>query len=181
VSGGGPQYPAGSLELLPASEHPELLPEVVLKALPEGSWVTDIDPDDADTAALVAAAGVPLDGSANCVVVAGRRDGEERVAACIVLASTRADVNNAVKKILAVRKASFLTMDRAVEESGMEYGGITPVGLPAGWRLLIDTKVAQTEWLLIGSGVRRSKLVVRGADLAALPNAEVVDISMPST
>lgn len=181
MSGGGPQYPAGSLELLPAGEHPDLLPEVVLTALPEGSWVTDIDPDVADTAALVAAAGVPLDGSANCVVVAGKRDGEERVAACVVLASTRADVNNAVKKILAVRKASFLTVDRAVEESGMEYGGITPVGLPAGWRLLIDTQVAQTEWLLIGSGVRRSKLVVRGADLAALPNAEVVDISMPIT
>ena len=65
-------------------------------------------------------------------MVAGRRDGEERVAACVVRADTRADVNNLVKRTLDVRKASFLPMDRAVEESGMEYGGITPVGLPGG-------------------------------------------------
>lgn len=177
----GPQDAAGSLELVPAAEHPELLPAAVLAALPAGAWVTAIDPDVADTAALVAAAGVPLDGSANCVVVAGKREGEERVAAVVVLASTRADVNGAVKKALAVRKASFLPMDRAVQESGMEYGGITPVGLPPQWRLLVDTRVAATEWVLIGSGVRRSKLVVRGADLAALPHAEVVDLSMPGS
>ena len=64
------------------------------------------------------------------MVVAGRRDGEERVAACVVRADTRADVNNLVKRVLDVRKASFLSMERAVEESGMEYGGITPVGIP---------------------------------------------------
>ncbi|MEZ0493689.1 YbaK/EbsC family protein [Kineococcus sp. TBRC 1896] len=174
----GPQHAAGSLTLHPAAEHPELLPEAVRSALPEGAWVADIDPDLADTAALVEAAGVPLDGSANCVVVAGKREGQERVAACVVLASTRADVNGAVKRLLEVRKASFLAMDRAVEESGMEHGGITPVGLPAGWRLLVDRRVAQTDWLLIGSGVRRSKLVVRGSDLAGRPGAEVVDICL---
>ena len=172
------QRVAGDLELLPAAEHPHLLPEAVRAALPEGAWTLEIDPGLADTQALVDAAHVPLDGSANCVVVAGKRDGEERVAACVVLASTRADVNNAVKKVLDVRKASFLPMDRAVEESGMEFGGITPVGLPGGWRVLVDARVAASEWVLIGSGVRRSKLVVRGADLAALPGAEVVDIAM---
>jgi prolyl-tRNA editing enzyme YbaK/EbsC (Cys-tRNA(Pro) deacylase) len=174
------QRVAGTLELLSAAENTHLLPEAVLKALPDGAWTLEIDPDLADTQTLVDAAHVPLDGSANCVVVSGKRDGAERIAACVVLASTRADVNNAVKKILDVRKASFLSMDRAVEESGMEYGGITPVGLPEGWRILIDQRVAASEYLLIGSGVRRSKLVVRGTDLAALPGAEVVDIAMPA-
>ncbi|PRY18259.1 YbaK/EbsC family protein [Kineococcus rhizosphaerae] len=174
------QHAAGTLTLLPAAEHPELLPETVRSALPEGAWVTAIDPDLADTAALVEAAGVPREASANCVVVAGRRDGQERVAACVVLASTRADVNGAVKRTLEVRKASFLPMERAVAESGMEHGGITPLGLPADWRVLVDRRVVETDWLLIGSGVRRSKLVVRGADLAGLPNAEVVDVSMPA-
>jgi prolyl-tRNA editing enzyme YbaK/EbsC (Cys-tRNA(Pro) deacylase) len=174
----GPQRAAGSLTLRPAADHPELLPEAVRAALPDGAWVADIDPDLADTAALVEAAAVPLDGSANCVVVAGKREGQERVAACVVLASTRADVNGAVKRLLEVRKASFLPMERAVEESGMEHGGITPVGLPAGWRVFVDQRVAATDWLLIGSGLRRSKLVVRGSDLAALPGAEVVDIGM---
>ena len=174
------QRVAGDLELVPAGENADLVPEAVRKALPEGSWALSIDPDLADTQALVDAAHVPLDGSANCVVVSGKRDGAERVAACVVLATTRADVNGAVKRILDVRKASFLSMDRAVEESGMEYGGITPLGLPESWRILVDSAVAASDWVLIGSGVRTSKLVVRGADLAALPNAEVLDLAMPA-
>jgi prolyl-tRNA editing enzyme YbaK/EbsC (Cys-tRNA(Pro) deacylase) len=104
----------------------------------------------------------------------GRRDGEERVAACVVRADTRADVNNLVKRTLDVRKASFLSMDRAVEESGMEYGGITPVGLPTPWRVLVDTACLDIEATVIGSGVRRSKLLVPGRLLAELPGAEVL-------
>jgi prolyl-tRNA editing enzyme YbaK/EbsC (Cys-tRNA(Pro) deacylase) len=118
---------------------------------------------------------VPLTASANCVVVAGRRDGQERVAACVVRADTRADVNNLVKRTLDVRKASFLAVDRAVEESGMEYGGITPVGLPDHWRLLVDARVLDIDVAIIGSGVRRSKLLLPGRLLAELPGAEVVE------
>ena len=118
---------------------------------------------------------VPMAAGANCVVVAGRRAGEERVAACLVRADTRADVNTLVKKVLDVRKASFLSMDRAVEESGMEYGGITPVGLPAGWRVLVDPACLAIDVAVIGSGVRRSKLLVPGALLGELPGAEVVE------
>ena len=70
----------------------------------------------------------------------------ERVAACLVRADTRADVNTVVKRLLDVRKCSFLSLDRAVEESGMEYGGITPVGLPSGWRLLLDARVPSSTW-----------------------------------
>jgi prolyl-tRNA editing enzyme YbaK/EbsC (Cys-tRNA(Pro) deacylase) len=112
--------------------------------------------------------------SANCVVVSGRRDGVERVAACLVLATTRADVNGVVRRLLDVRKASFLPMDRAVGETGMAYGGITPVGLPAGWRLLVDAAVAGVPAAVIGSGVRHSKLVLPGRRLADLPGAQVV-------
>ena len=121
--------------------------------------MVEIDPELADTAAMSEAYDLPLTTGANCVVVAGRRDGEERVAACLVRADTRADVNNLVKRTLDVRKASFLAMDRAVEESAMEYGGITPVGLPAEWRLLVDRRVLEIDVAVIGSGVRRSKLL----------------------
>jgi prolyl-tRNA editing enzyme YbaK/EbsC (Cys-tRNA(Pro) deacylase) len=116
-----------------------------------------------------------MSSGANCVVVAGRRGGEERVAACLVRADTRADVNNLVKRSLDVRKASFLAMDRAVEETGMEYGGITPLGLPEGWRLLVDALVLDIPAAIIGSGVRRSKLVVPGRLLGHLPGAEVLE------
>src|SRR6476659_10136828 len=136
----------GALESLPAIEHPDLLGPSVARALAAWDYasevaVVEIDPTLADTAAMTEAYDVPLTASANCVVVSGRRDGEERVAACVVRADTRADVNNLVKRALDVRKASFLAMERAVEESGMEYGGITPVGLPDGWRVLLDARV----------------------------------------
>lgn len=170
----------GRLETVPALDRPDLLAAPVAAAL--RGWplaqrigVVEIDPAIADTAAMSAAYDLPLTTGANCVVVAGRRDGEERVAACLVRADTRADVNNLVKRTLDVRKASFLAMDRAVEESGMEYGGITPIGLPDGWRLLVDPRVLDIEVAVIGSGVRRSKLLVPGALAADLPRAEVVE------
>jgi prolyl-tRNA editing enzyme YbaK/EbsC (Cys-tRNA(Pro) deacylase) len=171
---------AGSLTVEPAVEHPELLADPVAKALaslpdPADVGVAAIDPDLADTAAFCATYGSPLAASANCVVVSGRRAGEERFAACLVLATTRADVNGVVRRRLDVRKASFAPMDTAVELTGMAYGGITPLGLPAGWPLLIDPAVAAAPELVIGSGVRASKLLIAGPTLAALPNAEVVE------
>ncbi|GAA1133372.1 YbaK/EbsC family protein [Nocardioides aquiterrae] len=170
----------GRIETVPALDRPDLLAPPVHAAL--AAWpgadrvgVIEIDPAIADTAALAAAYDLGMDTGANCVVVAGRRDGAERVAACLVRADTRADVNNLVKRTLDVRKASFLSMERAVEESGMEYGGITPVGLPEGWRLLVDPRVLDIEVAVIGSGVRRSKLLIPGALAAELPRAEVVE------
>ena len=173
-----PQLPG--LESLPVADHADLLAPSVAAVL--ASWphtgdiaVVEIDPAIADTAAMNAAYDLPDTWGANCVVVAGKRDGEERVAACLVRADTRADVNNTVKRTLDVRKASFLPLDRAVEESSMEYGGITSVGLPAAWRVLVDPRVLDIEVAVIGSGVRRSKLLVPGLLLGELPGAEVVE------
>ena len=170
----------GRLETVPALDRPDLLADAVKAALEGWQYagevgVVEIDPEVADTAAMAAAYDLGLDTGANCVVVAGRRDGEERVAACLVRSDTRADVNNLVKRTLDDRKASFLSMDRAVEESGMEYGGITPIGIPEGWRLLVDPRVLDVEVAVIGSGVRRSKLLIPGRLAAELPGAEVVD------
>jgi prolyl-tRNA editing enzyme YbaK/EbsC (Cys-tRNA(Pro) deacylase) len=167
----------------PAVGRSDLLAPPVLAALAEwrGSVpveqieVAEIDPEVADTAQFCARYGVTPEESANCVVVAARRGGETRLAACVVLASTRADVNGLVRRHLDARKASFAPMDLAVAETGMEYGGITPIGLPAGWPVLIDTAVAVTARVIIGSGVRRSKLWLPGASLAELPGAEVLD------
>ncbi|OKK03269.1 prolyl-tRNA synthetase [Streptomyces sp. CB03234] len=136
----------------------------------------DTDPAIADTAVFVEHHGRDLlDASANCVVVAGKRGGETSLAACVVLSSTRVDVNGAVRRQLAARKASFAPMDTATGETGMEYGGITPIGLPAGWPLLVDAAVADTEWVLIGSGRRRGKLIVPGKTFAELPGAVVLE------
>lgn len=169
----------GSLDLVPALSRPDLLADPVRRALEAwpgagGVSLAVIDPDLADTAAMSEAYDVPLEASANCVVVMGRRAGEERTAACVVRADTRADVNTVVKRLLDVRKCSFLDHDRAVTETGMAYGGITPVGLPSDWRLLVDERVVDIEQAVVGSGVRGSKLVLPGRLLADLPGAVVV-------
>jgi prolyl-tRNA editing enzyme YbaK/EbsC (Cys-tRNA(Pro) deacylase) len=171
---------AGSLTVLPAAQNLDLLADPVAKALAllpaaEDVGVAAIDPELADTAAFCEAYGSPMTASANCVVVAGKRAGEERFAACLVMATTRADVNGVVRKRLDVRKASFAPMDTAVELTGMAYGGITPVGLPPEWPLLIDPTVAAAPELVIGSGIRGSKLLISGPTLATLPNAEVIE------
>ena len=136
--------------------------------------VAEIDPKLADTAAFCDSYGVSPDASANCVVVTGKRAGEVRYAACMVLATDRADVNGAVRRLLDVRKASFAPMAEAVELTGMEYGGITPIGLPADWPVLVSAEVAAAGPVVIGSGLRRSKLLLDGALLGTLPGAEVV-------
>src|SRR2546430_4401057 len=146
----------GTLRTVPALSRPDLLAGPVAAAV--GGWpqadevtVAEIDPELADTAAFCAAYQVGLDVSANCVVVAGKREGQVRYAACLVLATTRADVNGVVRRLLDVRKASFAAMDVAVAETGMAYGGITPIGLPSGWQILIDSAVDGAGEVIIGS------------------------------
>ncbi|MDO4888118.1 MAG: YbaK/EbsC family protein [Actinomycetaceae bacterium] len=143
-------------------------------SLTSRALVAPIDPEFADTDAMTERYGMDLYLSCNCVLVAGKREGEERIAAAVVRATTKADVNHTIKKLLNVRKASFWPQERAVEASGMEYGGITPVGVPADWRLLLDARVVEGH-CIIGSGLRSSKLSVPGALLAALPGAEIVE------
>ncbi|MCC9307384.1 YbaK/EbsC family protein [Kitasatospora sp. RB6PN24] len=140
----------------------------------ESVLYVDTDPGKADTTVFCEVYDVPPEVSANCVVVAARRGGDVTLAGCLALASTRVDVNKAVRTHLGARKASFAPMDTAVELTGMEYGGITPVGLPSSWPLLIDEAVAAAPYVLVGSGRRRGKLILPGWALSRLPAAEVL-------
>ena len=120
--------------------------------------------------------------SANCVVVAARRAGQTTLAACLVLATTRADVNGLARRQLGARKASFAPQDVAVAESGMAYGGITPVGLPSSWPVLVDAVVtlsrAVMQWPpgfeldLNPVAVLPAGLGVRVLDAAYIPGPE---------
>src|SRR5581483_10551727 len=114
--------------------------------------VAEIDPQLADTAAFCERYGVRLDESANCVVLAARREGRAWYVACMILATARVDVNGVVKKHLGASKLSFASMDDATAATGMEYGGITPIGLPPEWPLLVDSAVVATARVVVGSG-----------------------------
>ncbi|MFD3655031.1 YbaK/EbsC family protein [Streptomyces sp. NPDC058620] len=177
--------PVGSFEdASPAVDRIDLLTPPVARAVSAG-WggvpadqivYVDTDPAIADTAAFVEHHGAELlDRSANCVVVAGKRGGEVTLAACVVLSRSRIDMNGALRKHLGARRVSFAPVDTALAETGMEYGGVTPVGLPDAWPVLIDPAVAGEEFVLIGSGRRRGKLIVPGKALAMLPNAVLVE------
>lgn len=169
-----------SLTPVPALDRPDLLTPLIAAALQaqpavaEHTTVAEIDPDFADTAEFCERYSEPLETGANCVIIEGKRAGEVSYAACLVLAHTRIDVNSRARKYLNARKASFAPMDVAVELTGMEYGGITPIGLPKDWPLLIDSRVVELPKIVIGSGLRRSKIFISGAALAQLPGADVV-------
>jgi prolyl-tRNA editing enzyme YbaK/EbsC (Cys-tRNA(Pro) deacylase) len=168
-----------SLTYHPALSQPSLLAppvEAALRALPwaDQVQVAEIDPALSDTAAFCAEYGVTLEESANCVVITGKRGGDVRYAACMVAATTRADVNGLVRRRLDVRKASFGSVDEVTSLTAMEYGGITPVGLPSSWPVLVDEFVAKSPRVVIGSGIRGSKLWLPGELLARLPGAEVI-------
>ena len=168
----------GKLEWKPAAEVPELLAAPVRDALGElPAYAAAIDAELADTAAFCAEYDVPMAASANCVVVLGKRGGEASYAAVLVLATDRADVNGVIRKHLGVRKISFAAQDDAVGSTGMEYGGITPIGLPADWPVLIDEAVVRAGPVVIGSGIRGSKILIEGTELAKLPTATVLDLA----
>ncbi|MGP9536652.1 YbaK/EbsC family protein [Brachybacterium sp. AOP43-C2-M15] len=140
--------------------------------------VAPVEDHLADTAAFCEAYGVDETTTANCVIVKGRGGGQDIRAAVLVLASDRADVNRAVKKHLGASRLSFARTEDTEELTGMTSGGVTPVGLPAGWPVLIDPAVAALDEVLIGGGVRTAKILAPGRELAELPGAEVVAVAL---
>ena len=134
--------------------------------------VVPCDPDLADTAAFCETYGYGLDQSANAIVVVGKGDPRIYVC-CLVLATTRLDVNGVVRKRLERKKASFASADETAEITGMQIGGVTPYGLPADLPLWVDSRIMDVPDVIVGGGSRDRKLLVPPMSLAALPGAEV--------
>lgn len=169
----------GNLTWLPAADRPDLMAAPVAAAITSvpGARVASIDPTLADTAAFCAAYDVAAGASANCVVVEARRGGTSTLAAVMVLATDRADINRVVRQHLGARKISFADQAKTQELTGMQQGGITPVGLPEGWPILVDERVVAAGVVVIGAGLRAAKLLVDGAALARLPHAETLALA----
>jgi prolyl-tRNA editing enzyme YbaK/EbsC (Cys-tRNA(Pro) deacylase) len=136
--------------------------------------VMPCDPALADTAAFVAAYGVPPERSANTIVVASK-GAEPLHVACIVLATTSLNVNTAVRREMGVRKASFAAAEPVSDLTGMEIGGVTPFGLPDALEVLVDARVMGPDWIILGGGNRSSKLRLAPAGLTRLASVRVVE------
>ena len=132
------------------------------------------DPALADTAQFCEAYGFSPDESANTIVVVGKAD-PRRYAACIVLATHRLDVNRTVRDRLGTRKASFAGPDETRELTGMEIGGVTPFGLPAGLPVWVDATVMARPRVILGGGSRSWKVIAGPQILTRLRGVEVVE------
>jgi prolyl-tRNA editing enzyme YbaK/EbsC (Cys-tRNA(Pro) deacylase) len=170
----------GTLTCVPALEHPELMSPSVAAALAilpgaDNIGVVEIDPVASDTAAFCSTYQINRDQVSNCVILEAKRGERTWFAACAILSNTRADVNGLARRILDARKVSFAQMQKAVKESGMEYGAITSVGLPTSWSVLVDKAVTDAPLVVIGSGIRKSKLVVAGSFFTLLPNVQILE------
>ncbi|HSK72034.1 MAG TPA: YbaK/EbsC family protein [Pyrinomonadaceae bacterium] len=171
------------LHFEPAVNRPDLLPPSINELLKnwrgstpvEEILVTPIDPEYADSAKFCEHYGVDPAGGANCVVAVATKGESRTFAACLIPVNCRADLNNVARKTLGARRVSFAPLDEVLEETGMEYGGITPVGLPERYPILIDSRIAEMERLIIGGGFRKSKISIPGKVLAELPNAVIVE------
>jgi prolyl-tRNA editing enzyme YbaK/EbsC (Cys-tRNA(Pro) deacylase) len=138
----------------------------------------EIDPALADTAAFCERYGYPLETSANCILVASKDD-PPVVAACVVLATTKLDVNRRVRKLLGVRKLSFAPAELTRELTGMEIGGVTPFALPNDLPLYVDARIGGLDRVVVGGGSRSLKLVVAPAALTAVGGIEIEGLATP--
>jgi prolyl-tRNA editing enzyme YbaK/EbsC (Cys-tRNA(Pro) deacylase) len=138
--------------------------------------VAEIDPDISDTEAFCKEYGIELEVSVNCVIVEAKRADRTWYAACLIPATQRADINGIVRRELDARKISFAPKDMAIKLTNMEFGGISPIGLPADWPILVDSNATSLKLAIVGSGVRKSKLLISGSLLASLPNAKILSL-----
>ena len=173
----------GKLTFSPVSERLDLIAKPVLAFLEQDEvkdfvdqiFVSEIDPGFADTAEFCNFYDVGLDISANTIVVEAKRAERRWYAMCNILATTKADINKTIRKFLDAKSASFASMDFAVSETGMEYGGIGIIGGPSDWPVLVDSRVLNNDYVIIGSGIRGSKIAIDPKLLAQITNATVLE------
>ena len=132
-----------------------------------------IDPAFADTAACCEKYGLPLDSAGNTIVVASKKE-PRKFGACVVKATTRLDVNHAVRALLGTSKVSFASAEETMTLTGMMIGGVTVFALPPDLPIYVDDKLMEREWVILGSGSRSSKIKIAPEVFRRIPNATIV-------
>jgi prolyl-tRNA editing enzyme YbaK/EbsC (Cys-tRNA(Pro) deacylase) len=145
-----------------------------LAALGAPFEVLECDPAYADTVNFATHYGIPMEQSANCIIVGSKRE-PRRYCACLALATTRVDVNRTVKRLLDAGKLSFAPPEETTALTGMLIGGVTPFALPEELPLYIDRRVLDLERVSVGGGSRSQKIAVPPEVFTRLPGAQVVD------
>ena len=149
-----------------------------LEALGIAHEVLDCNPEWADTDAFCANYGIPREDAANAIVVVAKSEPKQYVA-CLVLSTTKLDVNHKVSKLIGIKRLSFASADETKELTGQLIGGVTVFGLPESMPLYIDSRIMERDAVIVGGGNRSTKIRLAPAELRKLPRAEVADIAVP--
>jgi len=169
-----------SLEFKPIEEANDLVSNSVLqfsKQFPEAlkPLVAEISPEFMGGKELCEHYGIdPRDG-ANCVIVEAVKGDTKNCVAIVVPVGYRADLNGFVRKHLDVKRVSLAPLEEVIEKTGMEYGSITPFGLPESWKILIDSRIMNKEKIICGGGKQKSKLFVQTKVFGQMKNVDVID------
>lgn len=164
------------LDFRPVEECANIVSDSVFRvAQGTGILAGQIDPEFMNGHALSEHYDINPEDGVNCIVVRGKR-GEERITAAVLIpVGYRADLNGLVCEKLGAKKVSMAPLDEVIQGSGMEYGSITPVGLPDTWKILIDSRLMEKERVIVGGGKQISKLLVPTGLLRNLPNLDIVE------
>jgi prolyl-tRNA editing enzyme YbaK/EbsC (Cys-tRNA(Pro) deacylase) len=146
----------------------------VLDGLGAPYEIITIDPDFADTAQFCEKYGIPLEQSANTIIVVSKKE-PKQYCACLVLATTRLDVNHSVKKLMSASRVSFAGADETAVLTGQRIGGVTVFALPENLPIYVDERVMTPAWIIVGGGGRSSKVKIAPDVLRRLPNVSVVE------
>lgn len=172
-----------NLYFIPAIEKPDLVSPSVAAFLKncQEVQVAEIDPAFAGGHEFCSHYQIPAHEGANCVIVEATRGEASLFAACLAPVGFRIDFNGVVRKTLNARRISLAPLDQVLKMTGMEFGSITPIGIPQEWVILIDSRLLDTTHLVIGSGLVRSKLRLPTTTLTSLPQAKVIEgLAVPS-
>jgi len=149
-----------------------------LEALGIAHEVLDCDPELADTDAFCAAYGIPRENAANAIVVVAKTEPKQYFA-CLVLATTKLDVNHKVSKIAGIKRISFAAAEETAQLTGQLIGGVTVFGLPESMAIYLDERLMERDYVIVGGGNRSTKVKLPPAELRKLPRAQVADIATP--
>ncbi len=144
-----------------------------LEALGVPYEIMTIDPDFADTARFCERYGIPLEHSANTIIVASKKE-PKQYCACVVKATTKLDVNHAVRKLMNASRLSFATAEETRALTGMIIGGVTIFALPPELAVYVDERLMALDWLILGGGSRSTKIKTSPDVFRRLANTTIV-------
>jgi prolyl-tRNA editing enzyme YbaK/EbsC (Cys-tRNA(Pro) deacylase) len=136
--------------------------------------IIECNPELSDTQVFCEHYGYSLEQSANVIVAVGKSE-IRQFAACVLLATTRLDINRCVRKRMGVRRASFASPEETRSLTGMEIGGVTALGLPESLQIWVDQRVMEQEFIILGGGSRSIKLKISPSVFEQIDNATVVE------